>query len=245
MKLKKLLKFTNISIFKTLYVNFKKLPFSQAIKLPIIIYHRTEIASLQGIIKILGKVKTGMIQFNNNSENHLGRYHWRRIEIRGEAIFTGKVDFGVGSVLYVRECAKIILGDNVKVMGKARVLCEENIVIGNNVRLTHECQLTDSNFHYIRNIMDGSVEKCTKPIRIGNNNWIGNRTTIAKGTVTPDFTIVGSNSLLNKDYSSLGNYSLLAGIPAKKIADGFERIFDEIIEHEYNVKFGRYDYFRK
>jgi len=235
----KFLNIVKVSILKTIYVNFRKLPISQAIKFPIIIYRRTEIVSLKGSIKILAPVRTGMIQFNNLNDEFLGHHHWRRIEIYGEVVFTGKIDFGVGSILFVRKCGKITFGDNVMISGKARILCEDNIVIGNNVRLTHECQLMDTNFHYVRNVINGSVEKCTKPVRIGNNNWIGNRTTIMKGTITPDYTIVGSNSLLNKDYSSLGAHSLLGGLPAKKISEGFERIFDEEIECEYNVKFGR------
>jgi acetyltransferase-like isoleucine patch superfamily enzyme len=98
----------------------------------------------------------------------------------------------------------------------------------------------DSNFHYIKNVTSGNVEKCTKSIQIGNNNWIGSRSTIMKGTKTPDYLIVGSNSLLNKNYTkSINNYSVIGGVPAKLISTGYERIFDYDKEKEYNLKFGR------
>lgn len=41
---------TCISLFKTLYVNFRTLPFKQAIKFPIYIYGRVKFYSLEGDI---------------------------------------------------------------------------------------------------------------------------------------------------------------------------------------------------
>jgi len=236
---KRLFQFLNVSILKTLYFNFKCLPFSQSIKIPVIVYRKTEIVSLKGTIKIKGKVKTGMIQFNNINDEFIGSHYWRRIEIHGEVIFNGKIDFGAGSVLFVRKCGKIEFGNNIIIGGKTKILCEENIKIGNNVRIAHESQIMDTNFHYLRSINDGNVEKCTKLVIIGSNNWIGNRTSIMKGTKTPDFLVVGSNSLLNKDYTNLKIYSIIAGVPAKLLSEGFERIFDLNEEKIYNEKFNR------
>jgi acetyltransferase-like isoleucine patch superfamily enzyme len=61
-----------------------------------------------------------------------------------------------------------------------------------------------------------------------------------KGTITPDFLIVGSNSLLNKDYTkTIEPYSIIGGAPAKFIKKGYERIFDLNIEQKYNECFKR------
>lgn len=220
------------------------LPFKQAIRIPIFVNRRTEIISLSGKITLLKPVRTGMIQFNNFNDEFLGKHHWRRIEINGEVVFQGDdvygVGFGVGSVLFVRKGGKIIFGNNILIGGKSKLLCEESITIGSNVRIAHESQIMDSNFHYIKNINTGNVDKCTAPIVIGNNNWIGNRTTIMKGTQTPDFLIVAAGSLLNRDYTKeIPEYSIIGGSPAKFIKNGYERIFDLGIENEYNKKFKR------
>jgi hypothetical protein len=42
-------------------------------------------------------------------------------------------------------------------------------------------------------------------------------------TITPDHCVVASNSLCNKDYTSLGNYILIGGIPAKLLQDNYAR----------------------
>ena len=76
----------------------------------------------------------------------------------------------------------------------------------------------------------------SRPIIIGNNCWIGNRTTINPGTIIPDFTIVTSNSLVNKDYSDIDPYTLIGGLPCKVIKSGIVRVWDRKIEHDYKLK---------
>lgn len=73
----------------------------------------------------------------------------------------------------------------------------------------------------------------SKPISIGNFSWIGNRTTIGPGSILPDYTIVASNSLVNKDFSILNPYSTIGGIPAKFIREGWTRVWDTEREFTY------------
>jgi acetyltransferase-like isoleucine patch superfamily enzyme len=240
MMINRIKQFFKLNVIKTLYFNFRMLPFKHAIKLPVLINYRTELVALCGKVTINVPVRTGMIQFNHINDEFLGYHHWRRIEIYGEVVFNGKVDFGVGSVLFVRKSGVVEFGDNVIVCGKSRILCEDSIFVGNNVRIAHESQIMDSNFHYVKCKSNDFVEKCTSSVKIGNNNWIGNRTTIMKGTKTPDFTIVGSNSLLNKDYTIIiKTYSIIGGVPARFIASGYERVFDLNEERIYDKQYGR------
>jgi acetyltransferase-like isoleucine patch superfamily enzyme len=73
---------------------------------------------------------------------------------------------------------------------------------------------------------DGSITSLTAPIRIGSNNWIGNRCSIMKGATLPSYTIVAANSLCNKKYD-FPEYSLIAGSPAKLIKTGIYRCLDK------------------
>lgn len=52
-----------LHVVKTIYINFRLLPFTQAIKLPILIYGKTKIFSLRGRCIIHAPIKFGMIQF--------------------------------------------------------------------------------------------------------------------------------------------------------------------------------------
>lgn len=54
------------------------------------------------------------------------------------------------------------------------------------------------------------AKRLTRPIVIHDNVWIGNRFTIAKGTILPSYSIVVSNSMTNKDFSEDGGCCLFA-----------------------------------
>ena len=69
---------------------------------------------------------------------------------------------------------------------------------------------------------------------IGNNVWIGNRCTINKGTVLPDFCVVASGSYVNKDFSEYGEKATIGGMPAKYIRSGYRRLFDRKKQQEVN-----------
>lgn len=111
------------------------------------------------------------------------------------------------------------------------------IVFGGNSRISWDCQIMDTAFHYVENLLDGDIKPLTSPIVLGNNIWIGNRTTIAKGTVLPDYTIVASNSLVNKDFSSIGENCLIAGLPAKLKQQNIRRVFDSKVQKKLDKKF--------
>jgi serine acetyltransferase len=55
-----------------------------------------------------------------------------------------------------------------------------------------------------------------KPIAIGSYAFIGTACTLLGGTVVPDYSVVGANSLLRMVYDE--PYRLYAGVPAKAVA---------------------------
>lgn len=79
------------------------------------------------------------------------------------------------------------------------------------------------------------------PIVIGAYNWIENQTTILSKCRTKDFSIVGTGSLINRDYTKEdGEYPLLAGRPAKLIRLGVKRIFSPYTEQKIAKLFEEY-----
>jgi acetyltransferase-like isoleucine patch superfamily enzyme len=57
------------------------------------------------------------------------------------------------------------------------------------------------------------------PIEIGNNVWIGFRSTILKGVTIGQGAIIGANSVVTRDVPP---FSVVAGNPAKLIAEGIQ-----------------------
>jgi acetyltransferase-like isoleucine patch superfamily enzyme len=55
----------------------------------------------------------------------------------------------------------------------------------------------------------------SQSIKIGSYSFVGSRVIVLGGAKLPDYSVLGANSLLNKQYSE--SYSLYAGSPAKLI----------------------------
>lgn len=217
-----------IGIIKTIIVNFRLLPIKQAIKFPIIVTRSTTLESLSGNGNISGKVGFGMIKIGTL---HTELFSWNGVKsilnISGEIHLNGFTQFGVGCSIVVDKNAILELGDNVCIGANSKIICRNYIKIGNNYRAAWDIQIFDTNFHYIKNIEDGSVARRENKVIIGNNNWFGNRSSIMPGTITNDFFIAASNSLCNKDYTNLPMYSLVGGSPAKLLKNNVVRVLDK------------------
>ena len=187
-----------------LYFNFKMLPFKQAIHLPFDFYHR--------------------VRFNNLS----GKRQCSVITLRGYMELGYGIEFGTGISLVIDKDARFVLGNKVRLGANSKIYCTKQIEMGDEIDFSWECQIFDTNFHYIKNVETGKIYPIDSPIKIGSYVWFGNRVNVMKGTVIPDNTIVASNSLCNKNYSEVGEYVLLAGSPAliKKI--GYKRLFENV-----------------
>lgn len=223
---------------KTLWFNFKMLPFKEAVKLPIYLYGKITLRSTKGEIIISAPIRHGMIKIGKNDYYPDTSVQHSILTIRGKIIFHGSVNFLHGTYLLISDNATLEIGSRGTFFGTGtKIICFERITICDNVQITWECQLMDTSFHYIELLHENnSINPLTKPILIGNNVWIGNRTTISKGAVIPDFTIVTSNSLVNKDFSQAGLYGMLAGSPATLKRSGSKRVFDEMKEKELDSK---------
>lgn len=226
MKLLNLLKRNWIAI---LYFNFKMLPFKQAIKLPFDFYGRIKFKSLTGNIIINTNIHRGCFQFGL-AESGIFPKEPIIISLQGNLILTGNpISIGSGSVLEINRNATVEFGSDVLIAPRNKIISRRMIKFGSHIRMSWEGQVFDSNFHYMRNINTNTISPINKEIIIGNNTWIGNRVTINKGTKLPDYTIIASNSLCNKDYNKGDKqYITLAGSPAKIVAEGYERIFESL-----------------
>lgn len=215
-----------VSILKTLYVNFAMLPFKQALKLPILLTRNVHLFDLSGSIKIPGEASFAMVRFGFFGEDSA---YWKTnvssLKIRGALIFRGACHFGSGIIIRVEPGANLSIGDDVKFNNQAKLICYKDITIGDHCRIAWETQIIDTTFHFVCERETGNALSRDGSVHIGNNNWIGNRTSLMKGCRLPDFCIVASGSLCNKAYE-LPQDSLIGGVPAKLIRSGIYRAFD-------------------
>ena len=206
------------NLVKTLWFNWKMLPARQARHLPIWFYGKVTLRSTAGSVVIDGPVTPGMIKIGKRDyyvTTSIPQCIWT---IRGAIRFRGPLSFGFGSYVMVSDGAELTFGSKGSYFGTGvKIICFNRIEFGNAVHVPWECQFMDTSFHYIENRASGEIPPLTRPIRIGTHVWIGNRTTFTKGAIIPDDTIIASNSLVNKDFSALEPYCLLAGVDRKSV----------------------------
>lgn len=232
-----------LSLCRTAYINFRLLPFSQAIHFPIFVYGKVRFFMLNNRVEIKGKISKGMIKIGINGDSFSLFDHSGYILIgdtNAKIVFEGHCRIGVNTKI---RCNSGLLkfGNNCRIGSNTRVICNGGMIeIGDNTGITFNCTIMNSSFHYIYDENKSGYINRSGNVIIGNNNWIGNNTTISTGTITPNRTIVSQRSLLNKDYSKYGECCLLGGIPARLTRIGLRRVFNPIVEEKVEVMFAKY-----
>lgn len=243
MNIHKLKVLSQTNWIKTLYINFKLLPFSQARHLPILVYGKCDVEiGDRGQIQLKSRAMFGSIFIGNNDSYAWGKkksqYNKTYFSINGNVVFNGTYHFiGNGCKVYVAENACLTMGNNVYFNCDNKIICSNSITIGENTRFSWECQVMDTNFHFIVDT-EGKTKRRSGQIVIGKNCWIGNRVTIQKGCVLSDYSIVASNSLVNKDFSTIHN-GTFAGTPAKFIKSGLNRLLNFALEYALDEYFDK------
>lgn len=219
--------------FATLYVNFRSLPFKKAVCLPIWMYGRPRLMSLFGKIDIKAPLKSGMIRFNYvniGSPSNMGVQS--EINNKGTIVFHGSAKIRTGNRIVVGFGASLEIGDKLIMGDNINIGCMESIKIGSNTRIAHRSQIFDSNYHYVANLSKKIVNPLSKPIVIGKGCWICNSSTVNSGAVIPDYCILASNGVINKDWAGCEHGTMFAGAPAKPIAAGVRLVNNINKEHE-------------
>ena len=216
-----------LNILKTLYFNFKMLPFKQAIRLPIFLYGKVFLWNLSGKLSIEDSIRNGMIRIG---------YKWidlwptsflpTQIQVMGTLTFHGAAIISGGTNINVQDRnGTLEIGKEVLIGGGTVCKCLKYIQIGEQTGITGNCTIMDCNMHYVKNIDTGIVANYKAPITIGRKCWINAGAIVSKGAVIPDYSIASRNAYLPKDYSEYGTNLFLVGAPAKPTTSKVQRIF--------------------
>ena len=211
--LRKVLKVLYFFNLKTVYFNFKYLPFRQAIIMPIFVTRRTLLNKTKGKVIIHSQhVVPGMIRIGHQRVGLFDKKTYRVTwEVEGEVHFYGGALLKYGSKIIVNKGAILSIGDKFRLTTNSAVICYKKITFGNNVIISWDTIIMDTDFHKILDL-NGNVLNSPREILIGDNVWIGMRVVILKGTKVENDNIIASNSFLNKPVS--GSFQIIAGNPA-------------------------------
>lgn len=133
-----------------------------------------------------------------------------------------------GMLVTETEQSRILIGDNVFIGGGSVLDCVDSIVIENDVLISYQCLIADSDNHSIRysirknDLRDWREGRhdwsttTTLPIIISKGVWVGAHSIILKGVKIGEGAIVGAGSVVTKDVPP---YTIVAGNPAKIIRE--------------------------
>ncbi|MCD4729584.1 MAG: acyltransferase [Bacteroidales bacterium] len=94
----------------------------------------------------------------------------------------------------------------------------QEVSIGNNTLIGPQCLVMDNDDHPINPVERLARmpvrKKDVKPVKIGNNVWLGTRAIILRGVIIGDNSIVGANSVVAKN---IPPNSIATGFPARVV----------------------------
>lgn len=183
-----------LSLPKSIYFNLKYFPILTALKLPILISYRTKLASMKGRV-VLGKIKTGIVKFGFGYVGIFDKNNSRSIwENSGIVHFNGKASIGHGSKLSIGKCGILTVGNNFVITAESQIICNKNITIEDNVLISWQCLIMDTDFH---DIFQNKIKvNNDKDIIIRQNVWLGCRSTILKGVEVYEHNVIAANTNL-------------------------------------------------
>lgn len=215
-------------------------PGNIAKKLPIYVGKNADINEVyKGSIEIQKglEIKRGMVRFGicpipMVSDKNLVTL--LRISPKAKLILGENVKIYTGCSVIVTYKGVMSIGSDFLINQKSLLYCANLVTIGDHCRIGWEVQLYDSNFHFIYDCINHRIGNAMGRVVIGHNVWIGNRSTISKGAVIPDYSIVGSNSFVSKVLSNeIVGGGIWAGMPVSLKREGFYRILND----EFNMTY--------
>ena len=141
--------------------------------------------------------------------------------ILGNNVTIGRSTIGSSKVF---DHPLLTIGDNSTINYGTVISVAKEIVIGHDCMISGNCLIMDSDDHPLSprmRLMKAPVAmQDVKPVRIGNNVWIGAYATILKGVTIGDNTVVGAHSVVTRD---LPPNSVAVGIPARVAMTGIDK----------------------
>lgn len=162
------------------------------------------------------------------------------LEIAGQGLlqFKGSTLWGNDSAISVGPKGVLEIGNNVLARVSVRCCAYHYVSIGSNTTFAWNILIMDTSFHTMKDAVTHEKVKSKpfSPIIIGNSNFIGSNTTILKGTITPDNTIIAAGTIISKDLHVPKN-CVIGGSPVRIIKEGIYFDMDDSgVEYEWYEK---------
>lgn len=213
---------------KTIIANFSLFPFRQAIHFPLVIYNSIELKIRRSKIILETPARFGVITIGRNIDYFISSKNPSLLFMLNASFTVGgniKISSGV---TFRIDGGDLYIGKNCAIGANCKILCNNNISIGEHSIFAYGHILCDTDYHFIE--YEGKIKNCNGSIRIGKYVWAGNNSSIAKGSILPDYSVISNKTYVNKDFSNFNDGILVAGTPGKVIKVGLKRVLSLKLE---------------
>lgn len=185
-----------LSLPKTIYVNFRSLPFLQAIKMPLLIHYNTKLSSLSGIVLFTNPPKLFSVKLGFTGSFALGGInYWSN---SGKIVFNGKASFARGTQIVCGDLATLCFGANFSSNSNCIFNAGKKVVFGDNCLLSWNISVLDGDGHKLIEPFSSKGIEDENQIIIGNHVWICMNSMILKGTLIKDNSVIGAGSIVSR-----------------------------------------------
>ena len=156
-----------------------------------------------------GALRIGLGPFGLSSEHDTSVVRVRPgAELRCEGVVS--LQRGVRVVV---DGGRLTIGHGTNVNGTGtKLLCAQEVTIGEHCTLSWDVQVLDHDFHTIT--ADGVERPSVAPVRIGDRVWIGTRAVVLKGVTIGDGAVVAAGAVVTSDVPA---GAVVAGVPARVV----------------------------
>lgn len=215
-----LIRFLNIINFlRSLYFNFRYLPFKQAINLPVWITINFRVHGLKRGQLIICQSNRRSVVFGCWGTPGLQQMKGELLFSKGSRlILRGHTVVSQGSVFRIDSGASIDLGRDFYCNKNCFLRASRDIIFGNDCLVGWNVQINTSDGHTI--LHDGQQRLSDMPVVIGNHVWITSNTIITKGVSIADGCIIAQGAVVAKSINEPN--ALVGGVIAKVISQDIE-----------------------
>ncbi|MGR5503061.1 acyltransferase [Vibrio sp. DNB22_10_4] len=199
---------------KTLWFNFRYFPLATALRFPVLVCHRTYFRDLRGNVTVPNDAKFGKIKLGFGevqiADGKYSRFIWS-LKKGGTVNFGRGNKIGTGSRLHIS--GDLTIGDGVNFSGETTIVCQKAIRFGDRALISWQTLFMDTDMHAVERESGVSINS-DKEVLVGSDVWVCARSTVLKGSVVSDNSIVSAAALVIGEFKK---DAIIGGNPAKII----------------------------
>ena len=192
-------RFFSINWLLTIYLNVYYLGVKRAFRLPLLFGYDTQIGAIgkRGSVEVADKFGTLCFGLKKEPFKYGDNTNYWYIGNSSKIIIKGTCRMAKGVRIKLFNDSTLIIGEHFTSNANLIISCANKITFGDDNLLGWDITIMDNDGgHSIIDKRNSTISVKSKEIFIGNHVWIGSKSSILKGSIISDNSIIGYNSFV-------------------------------------------------